>query len=123
MKNGTKKFNSGLLENKKMSPEVYKLRRQVIELVYEAKRLVPTLPRIEVRVTDNSNSGVAGCARMNDCVIWMTEKFTASKQVVFHEILHAAYGIKHVEGCLLMDAVMQKITDKQCDALLIKYAR
>lgn len=115
--------NTSGLENKKMSPEVYKLRREIIELIYEAKRLVPNLPRITVRVTDNNSSGVLGCARMGGNIIWISEGYVASRATVFHEILHAVYGQAHVVGCPLMATHINPELDKAtCDKLFIKYA-
>lgn len=111
-----------LLKNKEMSPEVYALRRKVIDLIYEAKKLVPSLPRIEVRVTEN-NSKYLGVGRMCGNIIWISERSVASRSVVFHEILHAVFATEHVKGCPLMDPVSQRISDKECDRLFIEYSR
>lgn len=109
------------LTNKKMSPEVYRLRRQVIDLIYEANKLV-ALPRIDVRVTDRHQM-ILGVAEMKGNIIWITEETVASRSVVFHEILHAVYGQEHVEGCPLMAPAISKNLDRQtCDSLFLKYA-
>lgn len=110
-----------LLKNKEMSSEVYALRRQVINLVHEAKKLVE-LPRINVRVTDKHKT-ILGVARMGKNVIWITEETVASRAVVFHEILHAVFGQDHVKGCPLMDEkISAKLDAKTCDRLFKKYA-
>lgn len=105
-----------------MDSNVYAKRREIIALIYEAKRLVP-LPRIEVRVTENDPK-VLGCAEMRRNRIWITSRSVASRVVVFHEILHAVFGQCHVIGCPLMGASVRPsgISDAQVNALFIKYA-
>lgn len=110
-----------LLKNKEMSPEVYALRRQVINLIHEAKKIVE-LPRINVRVTDRHET-ILGVARMGKNVIWITEETVASRAVVFHEILHAVFAQDHVKGCPLMaEKISKKLDAKSCDRLFKKYA-
>ena|SRR3990167_3726270 len=111
-----------LLKNKEMSSDVYALRRQVINLIHEAKKLVE-LPRINVRVTDKHDT-ILGVAKMGKNIIWITEETVASRAVVFHEILHAVFGQDHVKGCPLMAAqISTKLDVKTCDELFIKYAK
>jgi hypothetical protein len=74
-----------LLQNKAMNDKTYRLRREVIGLIHEAKKLVPSLPRLTVRVTDN-NPEILGVARTGKNVIWITECSVVSMAVVFHEI-------------------------------------
>lgn len=110
-----------LLKNKEMSSDVYALRRQVINLIHEAKKLVE-LPRINVRITDKHET-ILGVARMGKNVIWITEETVASRAVVFHEILHAVFAQDHVKGCPLMaERISKKLDTKTCDRLFIKYA-
>ena len=117
------KLETKLLKNKTMNKDTYKIRRQVIELIYQAKRLVPELPRIEVRIAENSKRTL-GVGRMGQRIIWITERSAADKSTVFHEILHAVYSTEHVEGCPLMDAVEQpKVSDHIYDELFQAYAR
>jgi len=40
-------------KNLKMDDKVYKLRRRVINLIYELKKIKPDLPRITVRITED----------------------------------------------------------------------
>lgn len=111
------------LTNKIMNPATYKLRREVIDLIYEAKRLCPTLPRIEVRITEN-DSELLGVGRMGGKVIWITEDFVASRATVFHEILHAVFNQKHVASCPLMaPAIDPNLSKNICDKLFLTYAR
>lgn len=109
------------LTNKRMSPAVYELRRKVIGLIYEAKRLVD-LPRVDVRVTDNKGDTL-GCARMGGNIIWITESSVASRAVVFHEILHAVFAQDHVKGCPLMaEQIDPNLDAATCNRLFAKYA-
>lgn len=111
-----------LLKNKEMSSDVYALRRQVINLIHEAKKLVE-LPRINVRVTDKHDT-ILGVARMGKNVIWITEETVASRAVIFHEILHAVFAQDHVKGCPLMaEKISTKLDAKTCDELFLKYAK
>jgi len=103
-----------MLHNKRMNNQVYQLKRDVINIIYDLKRYV-NLPRITVRITDNQDN-LLGRARMNDNVIWIPENTFNSKylyQVVLHEILHAVYGIEHNENCELMCAYVTKQLSKQ----------
>lgn len=105
--------NSNLLHNKRMNNQVYQLKRNVINIIYDLKRYV-NLPRITVRVTDNQDN-LLGRARMNDNIIWIPENTFNSKylyQVVLHEILHAVYGIEHNEKCELMS---EYVTENLCE--------
>jgi len=120
------------IKNFKMNNEVYKLRRQVIDLIYEAKRGGVNLPRIEVRVGEQSSSkhkNVLGCAKMSNNQMWITKDAIdlgsdILRNIVFHEIAHAVYGTQHDESCPLMcsalneDAVLNK---EDCLKHLLKY--
>lgn len=105
-----KNTESKFTVNKKMNDKTYALRRQVIELLYEIKSLVPSLPRIDVRICDaKRGESVLGVGRMNCNFIWITEEAISSprfdlREVVYHEVLHAVYGVEHDEHCPLMGA-------------------
>ncbi len=99
------------IKNFKMNDAVYKLRRQVIELIYEAKKEIKNLPRIEVRIGEARNHNVLGVARLKDNKIWITKRAVdmsqdALRNIVFHEIVHAVTGFKHDEKCPLMKSTM-----------------
>lgn len=85
----------GALLCKKMNSDVYKLRRRVIDLIYEIKELVD-LPRVEVRITDNHESilgqGTKGQFRGRSW-IWISERAIKASEfdlrtIVYHEVLH-----------------------------------
>lgn len=115
-------MKSSRLKNKEMSSDVYVLRRKIINLIHEAKTLVPNLPRINVRVTDN-HKHIAGMGRIGGKVIWITENFVANREVVFHEILHAI-GIPHIEKSPLMkSSCIIGLPQSICDKEFVKLAR
>jgi hypothetical protein len=99
-------------KNYKMNDEVYKIRRQVIDIIYKAKK-VADLPRIDVRVGD-ARHNVLGKARMGDCKIWVDVEKSGKNllQVVLHEICHAVWSIEHDDKCPLMSPIANPITDK-----------
>lgn len=99
------------VENLQMDDEVYKLRRRVMDYIYEAKE-VCNLPRITVRVVKNCGE-VKGVARMRDNIIWIPEGAISEdeydlRHIVYHELLHAVYGVGHVDTCELMKPTIKK---------------
>ena len=50
-----KKMKTKQIKNFKMNDSVYKLRRQVINLIYEVKSQIKNLPRIDVRIGEPRN--------------------------------------------------------------------
>lgn len=114
------RYQTKYLKNKVMNKDTYALRRKVMSFIYDAKALDPTLPRITVRITDN-NSTTLGVGRMKGNTIWITDKAINCKDyqlrnVVFHEILHATYGVPHSTTCPLMSPVIQKIPKAKAEA-------
>lgn len=112
------------LNNKRMNNQVYQLKRDVINIIYDLKRHV-NLPRITVRITDKHHN-VLGRARLNDNVIWIPENTFNTKylyQVVLHEILHAVYGIQHNNKCKLMHEVVQNVSNKEALKIFLDYCK
>jgi len=104
-----------------MSDEVYKMRREIIDIIYRVKKLVPNMPRISVRVADNDDE-VLGCATMRGREMWITERSTSDLAVVLHEILHAWKGIDHDENCKLMHPNKQLgVSDKELMNIFLTY--
>lgn len=106
-------------KNYQMNSDVYKLRKQVIDLIYEVKQSYD-IPRIDVRIGESKSCSTLGIARLNDNIIWISE-YTINKgidflrNVVYHELLHTIYGIGHNEKCPLMQSRLDTIlTKKQC---------
>ena len=112
MKTVTKK-----LKNKKMDSEVYKLRRKVINVIYEIKEQF-NIPRITVRIADRHDV-ILGVARLKDNIIWITEESITDprydlRTLVMHELLHAIYGIGHDKKCPLMKPKHTPLTKAEC---------
>jgi hypothetical protein len=90
---------------RKMDDETYKLRRSVLDVVYEAKRRGFDLPRIEVRIVSGTEVA-AGYAYLGRNIIHIDERYAVGRNVLpltLHEVVHAAFGVGRVEGCVLMD--------------------
>jgi len=114
--------NSNLLHNKRINNNVYQLKRDVINIIYDLKRYV-NLPRITVRITDK-HSNILGLARLKDNIIWIPDNTFNSKylyQVVLHEILHAVYGIEHDNNCDLMSEYVKNITKEKALNIFLSY--
>ena len=121
------KMKTKQIKNFKMNDSVYKLRRQVIELIYEVKSQIKNLPRIDVRIGEPRNHRTLGVAALSDCKIWITKDAIdlgpdALRNIVFHEIVHAVSGFGHDDKCSLMQPTLKTILDKKdCMHHLKKY--
>ena len=119
------------IKNFDMNKETYKLRRQVIDLIYDAKNYGIDLPRIEVRIgsAKKGHEHVLGVGRMSKKIIWITEKAINNstdylRHVVYHEIGHAVFGLNHRESCPLMASELDKpVSRKQALSILKEYAQ
>jgi hypothetical protein len=118
--------------NLKMSNEVYALRREVMNHLYEAKNTLRAngiqMPRVDVRVTDNKGHDALGMGRLNGNIIWISLSSLKTwkahlRDVVYHELVHAVTGFEHDDNCRLMcPCVNMKPLDKaEADTLLLKY--
>ena len=109
-------------KNDRMSDSTYLVRRQVIDIIYQAKKIT-NLPRIDVRV-GKARDNTLGLARLNDNIIWIDVEKCTDKlllQVVLHEICHAVYGTPHDNDCKLMNPVARQITEKQAWTIFKTY--
>jgi len=115
------------IKNFKMNDSVYKLRRQVINLIYEVKSEIKNLPRINVRIGEARNHRTLGVAALKDLKIWITKEAVdmgedALRNIVFHEIVHAVTGFGHDNKCSLMQPTLKTILNKKdCLDHLKKY--
>ena len=115
------------IKNFKMDSSVYKLRRQVINLIYEVKSEIKNLPRINVRIGEARNHRTLGVATLKDLKIWITKEAVdmgedALRNIVFHEIVHAVTGFGHDNKCSLMQPTLKTILNKKdCLDHLKKY--
>lgn len=117
---------------KRMGESVYAERRQVMDFVYEAKRMLRNvgcdLPRINVRISDKcgcKHTHVLGLADVGERNIYIhdcTLKKPYLRQVVLHEIVHAVTGFAHNEKCPLMHPIVQpKASKESIDKAFISY--
>lgn len=113
---------------RKMDNDTYRLRRAAMKHIYEAKALVPSLPRINIRITDAINCITLGSAHMGSNSVSITADAVENgwnlKRIVYHEILHGVYSIGHVDGCPLMDPYTDKkeYDSDELDRLFKQYA-
>lgn len=122
----SKKSNTcSSLINKKMNQDTYILRQEVMKLIYEAKQLVPSLPRITVRITHDHQS-ILGMGRIGGNQIWISERAISCNEfdlraIVFHEILHAVFSLPHDNSCPLMKPVHSPLSKKEAQNHFIKW--
>jgi len=113
----TKRSDMKVLE---MTPELFKFRRRVIKLLYEARDVLGMeLPRIKVRIV---KYGAHKKNTMGTCFIdknfitiadvMVTESENILRQVVWHELAHAYFKAPHVDGCPLMNATLIRTATK-----------
>lgn len=100
------------LKKLEMNEEVYKLRKKIIDIIYEAKEIAD-LPYITVRVTepgikvvDGKKYEIGGQALLEGNILWIPDKIIDEdkdklRMIVYHEILHAVYGVPHIDRCVL----------------------
>ena len=118
------------IKNFKMNDEVYKLRRQVINLIYEVKKEFLSFPRIEVRIGEARNHNVLGVAKLSRKQIWITKRAVdmsqdALRNIVYHEIVHAVTGFGHDDKCPLMKPTLDGylLKKNECMKYLKKYIK
>ena len=107
--------------DKKMNDKTYLLRREVINIIYEIKKSIPSLPRVDVRIMDSK--GCAGLAGLGSNGIRINLDLCRKTlfQVVCHEIGHAVYSLDHNESCPLMASGTGKLSaHKISESLALK---
>jgi len=121
------RFRSGTkeLKNLKMSNEVFVLRRKIINLIHDAKRLTP-LPRITVRITEDArHRAILGQALIKGNMIWIPlrafeETKNDLRHIVYHELLHSVYGVGHKKSGIMVAAIIRGRTKSTIDKLFLK---
>jgi hypothetical protein len=115
------------LKNKKMNDATFELRKQVMKVLYDVKKVVD-LPRITVRITEN-NGSIMGLAKLGKNTIWIPERMFKGDdrlylyEVVCHELVHAVLGLGHNENCPLMRSHIgqRALNREQCDIIMKRY--
>ena len=62
------------IKNFEMNNEVYKLRRKVINLIYEVKNKVENFPRVEIRIGESRCDKTLGIASRGKRQVWITKE-------------------------------------------------
>lgn len=132
-----------------MNDDTYKLRREVMNYVYRAKKILRKkfgyeLPRQRIRIIDVDveafipyegkyvKAFMLGCASMggNDIYIpadTITDGRYSVQKVVYHEILHSAFCVPHIEDSPLMCSSGSwedhKLSPEEYDELFLKHAK
>lgn len=140
MKTGEKPF----AKMRDMSSETYKLRREVMNYIYEAKNLLKNklnfdLPRQTIRIVDLDPTVfleyegklipnfLLGCATRGGNDIYIPaetiERGYDLKFVVYHELLHSAFCLQHIKGSPLMNGEYSKISSDNIDKLFLEHAK
>jgi len=94
----------------KMDDALFKQRRRIIEMLYDAKKVLGIdLPRVQIRIVEMANGEVSGISFVgkNSIVIsheiadWTEQELL---RTVWHELGHAWFNASHDESCPLMSA-------------------
>ena len=121
--NTSKEGLSWKYEDLSMNEKTYKLRKEVMGIIYEAKKLIPELPRVEVRISDMK--GAAGLGYLGNNVIRIGLNAINSRNlraVVYHELGHAVLGLKHNKNCPLMVSGIEvyNLSKSHCEQIFLK---
>ena len=118
------------MKNYKMDDSIYKLRRKVIDLIYEIKSIYPQLPRINVRITSQhlEKPTILGSSSMDtEYIIWIPIDSTSEpknilRYITFHEVLHTVFGVEHDKRATdLMDSrIHRDKTKEQIHSMFLK---
>ena len=118
-------------QNRKMNDETYKLRRSVMDIIYEFKNRYD-IPRQTIRIVDRVNGkqthdgwhNVIGYAGMGQNYVhirgdWASKSRKSLLPLVAHEIVHSVLSIGHDSKCKLMSEYIEDMTEsevwKACD--------
>lgn len=119
-------------QNRDMNDETYRLRRLVMNYIYRAKKLLNgDLPRIDVRIVDLKPEAADRKTALGVAYMGLNSIFIPAKSIeedynlhyiVFHEILHAAFGVEHDESSPLMRAYYREdLSEEEIDSLFVKH--
>jgi hypothetical protein len=85
------------------SEDYFDKRRQVMNIIYKARRIYRNAPRVEVKIMTKQG----GLGWMNKNIIAIGEDVADNVlvHVVLHELCHAWFGLEHDEKCPLMKSL------------------
>jgi len=78
-------------------------RRQVMDIIYKARRIYTNAPRVEVKII-TSEGGLAWLGQ-NIIAIGEDVATEALTHVVLHELCHTWFRLEHDDNCQLMKAL------------------
>jgi hypothetical protein len=77
-------------------------RREVMDIIYKARRIYRDAPRVEVKII--TSTGGLGWVGLNIIAIGEDVPSEALVHVVLHELCHTWFKLEHDEECPLMKA-------------------
>ena len=119
---------------RKMDNDTYKLRKNVMNIIYDANRIVKNydgsrLSRVEVRIVKQSpceKTRVNGYAYRGGNVIHIREDVAEKDNLslyhtTYHELVHTLFNQKHNQKCKLMKAGAKRIKKEQAEKIFLNY--
>jgi len=91
-----------------MNKDTYKLRREVMNVIYKVKSSGFNIPRVEIRIIECSNATAYAYTGQNVVHVDLyafsksVQRRNMFEQIILHELVHAIFGIGEVKGCKLM---------------------
>jgi hypothetical protein len=125
-----KKATKGF-KNRSMNDHTYKLRRSVMDIIYDFKRRYG-IPRQTIRIVDRcgeSHEGwhnVIGYAGMGQNYVhirgdWASKNRESLIPLVAHEVVHSVLSIGHDKECKLMSEYFEPMTEDEVWSACDKY--
>ncbi len=123
------KLNRVGMTNLPMNTGTYELRTKVMSLIYEALHITGgrrLLPRVEVRIVlkKGRTLGVASLAGVQHISIVQSVIESGNeallRHVVFHELCHTWFKIRHSKSCPLMNNTVSQPVTKELACIIIK---
>lgn len=115
------------MKNLAMNDKTYKLRRKVMALLYDAKKLV-NLPRINIRITGPNTNNPSVIGTGGSTTIWIPERSVHLstndlRYIVYHEICHTVFNARHTNSGLMKPVIQYGLSKKQIDKMFIAVAK
>ena len=118
-----------LKNNLPMSAKTGEFRQKVLDIIHTAKYdYNMELPMVKYRLVEDESymhptMGVGGAPK-GKAEIRISEKWFNTDEfvpLVLHELAHACWGQKHVEGCPLMNPTCNKVSEEEAWELFDLY--
>jgi Zn-dependent peptidase ImmA (M78 family) len=129
-----KNTTSNGCELRDMNRDTYRLRKNVMSIIYEAKNMIKNidgfrLPRVEVRIVSQPpcrNKKVFGYAYLGKNIIHIREDVAKHDHfsiyhTVYHELVHALFNKDHNKECPLMSVKAKRLNKEECERVFVRY--